>query len=102
MTAYDIALDQAEAAAKANGDAADAAEALFVALAKMIEDLKVEGNIDPAVVARIEALASGLNARAAQLAAAVVAGTPAEAPPVEETPPVEEPPVEAPKEEPAA
>lgn len=73
------ALDQAEAAAAANSAADDAAEALLVKIAALIADLK-NNQTDPATVARINALSTALNARAAQLSAAVVAGTPA-APP---------------------
>jgi hypothetical protein len=69
-------LTNAEAAAKANSDAEDAAMALLTTLAKAIADLKATGT-DPATVARIQALADGLNAKAAALAAAVVADTPA-------------------------
>ncbi len=88
MSAIDDVLAQAEAAARANSEADDAAEALLVAISKMIADLKATGT-DPATIARIQALADALNARAAQLAAAVVANTPAVEPP-----PVVEPPVE--------
>lgn len=69
-------LTQAEAAAKANSDADDAAEKLLLQLAQMITDLKAN-NTDPATLARITALSTALTARAGQLSAAVVAGTPA-------------------------
>ncbi len=88
MAAIDDVLAQAEAAARANSEADDAAEALLIAISKMIADLKAAGT-DPATIARIQALADALNARAAQLAAAVVANTPAVEPPpapVEPTP----------------
>lgn len=70
------ALDQAEAAAKANSDADDSAEQLLITLSKMVADLK-NSTTDSAVVARITALASAISGRASQLSAAVVAGTPA-------------------------
>lgn len=76
MSQLTDALDQAEAAAAANSAADDAAEALLISLAKMIADLKASGT-DPATVARITALSNALTSRAAQLGAAVVAGTPA-------------------------
>jgi hypothetical protein len=76
MAAIDDALTQAEAAAKANSDADDSAEKLLVTISKMIADLKASGT-DPATLARITALATALNSRAARLGAAVVANTPA-------------------------
>jgi len=76
MSAIDDVLAQAEAAAQENSDAEDAAMSLLVALAKAIADLKAAGT-DPATLARIQALSDTLKAKAAQLAAAVVAGTPA-------------------------
>lgn len=76
MSQLSDALDQAEAAAKANSDADDAAEKLLISLAQMITDLKAAGT-DPATVARITALSQALTTRASALSAAVVAGTPA-------------------------
>src|SRR5512141_2252774 len=76
MSALTDALDQAEAAAKANSDADDAAEALLTTIAAMVNDLK-NSQTDPATVDRITALAGALNDRAARLSAAVVANTPA-------------------------
>lgn len=76
MSALEDQLAQAEAAAKANSDADDAAEALLVAISKMIADLKAAGT-DPATLARITALSTALSSRAAKLSAAVVANTPA-------------------------
>lgn len=76
MTAMDDALTQAEAAAKQNSDADDAAEQLLVSIAKMVADLKAAGT-DPATLARITALSTALTDRAARLSAAVVANTPA-------------------------
>jgi hypothetical protein len=76
MAAIDDVLAQAESAAKDNADAEDAAMSLLTALAKAIADLKAAGT-DPATVARIQALSDGLKAKAAALAAAVVANTPA-------------------------
>lgn len=77
MTALTDAMDQAEAAATANTSADDAAEALLVSIAKMLKDSLAAGGADPALTARLTALSNTLNARAAQLAAAVVANTPA-------------------------
>jgi hexokinase len=76
LVAYEAELAAAEAAAKANSDAEDSAEGLFKQLADIIALLK-QGTSDPATAARIQALADSINARAAQLAAAVVANTPA-------------------------
>lgn len=76
MAAIDDVLAQAEAAAKQNSDADDAAEQLLISLAKMIADLKTQGT-DSATLARITALSTALTNRAAQLSAAVVANTPA-------------------------
>jgi hypothetical protein len=75
MSDLSDALDKAEAAAKANSDADDSAEALLVTLAQLIAGLK-SGTTDPAQLARIAALSDALTARAGQLSAAVVAGTP--------------------------
>ncbi len=75
MAQVDDVLTQAEAAAKANSDAEDAAIGLLQALAKAIADLKAAGT-DPATVARIQALSDALTAKATALAAAVVANTP--------------------------
>ena len=77
MSAIDDALTAAEAAAKANSDADDAAEKLLLAIAAEIANLKAAGT-DPATVARITALSTALTSRASQLSAAVVAGTAAE------------------------
>ncbi len=89
MSAESDALDQAEAAAKANSAADDSAEALLVTISQMIRDLQ-QNQTDPATAARINALATALNGRSSQLAAAVVANTPTTTtttpPPV--TPPV--------------
>lgn len=76
MSAIDDQLTQAEAAAKANSDADDAAEALLVTISKMVADLKAAGT-DPATLARITALSTSLTDRASRLSAAVVANTPA-------------------------
>lgn len=76
MTAESDALDQAEAAAKANSDADDAAEQLLTTIAAMVADLKNHQS-DPATAARITALSDAINQRAAKLSAAVVANTPA-------------------------
>jgi hypothetical protein len=80
MSALDDALTQAETAAKANSDAEDAVETLLTTLSTQIANLKTTGT-DPATIARIQALATALTAKASTLAAAVVANTPAAAPP---------------------
>lgn len=67
-------IDELETAVKANTDAEDSAEALLIGLSKQIADLKVAG-MDPATAARIQTAADTLKARAAQLAAAIVANT---------------------------
>lgn len=69
-------LDAAEAAAKADADAETAAMNVIKTLADQIAALKT-GVTDPAILARIQALTDATNQRAAALAAAVVAGTPA-------------------------
>lgn len=76
MGQLEDALTQAEAQAKANSDAEDAVEALLTALSAQIAALKTN-TTDPATIARVQALSDALQARAAQLAAAVVANTPA-------------------------
>lgn len=76
MSAIDDALTQAEAAAKANSDADDAAEQLLITISKMVADLKAAGT-DPATLARITSLSTALSARASKLSAAVVTNTPA-------------------------
>jgi DNA-binding GntR family transcriptional regulator len=76
MSALDDAFTQAEAAAKANSDAEDSVETLLTTLSAQIAALKTSGT-DPATVTRINALTTALNAKAAGLAAAVVANTPA-------------------------
>jgi len=71
-------LTKAEAAAAANSSAEDAVEALLLTLSQEILDLKNAAvGTDPTIVARIQTLSDTLNAKAAQLAAAVVANTPA-------------------------
>lgn len=76
MTIESDALDKAEAAAKANSDADDAAEKLLISISAMVADLK-NHQTDPATATRIQALADALGQRSAQLSAAVVANTPA-------------------------
>ena len=75
MSELTDALDKIEASAAANSAADDAAEQLLKQLSEQIAALKTQ-TTDPATVARITALADNLNARAAQLGAAVVANTP--------------------------
>lgn len=76
MTMETDALDQAEAAAAANSAADDSAEQLLITLSAMVADLKNHTS-DPQVAARIQALATAINDRAAKLGAAVAASTPA-------------------------
>jgi hypothetical protein len=76
MAAIDDALAAAEAAAKSNEDAEDAVIALLTTLSDQIKTLAA-GSTDPAVTARIQALADGLKAKSDALAAAIVANTPA-------------------------
>jgi hypothetical protein len=76
MSAITDALDKAEASAKANSDAEDAVMGLLTTLSAQIAALKTT-QTDPATVARVQALADALSAKAAALSAAVVANTPA-------------------------
>lgn len=76
MSAITDAVDKMEAAAAANSNADDAAEAMLITLSQQIADLKL-GTSDPATIARIEALADAVNARASHLAAAITAVPPA-------------------------
>ena len=76
LMAYEAELTAAEAAAKANSDAEDSAEGLLTSLNALIATLKT-AQTDPATAKRITDLAAAITARTAQLAAAVVAGTPA-------------------------
>lgn len=78
MTIESDALDKAEAAAKSNSDADDAAETLLLSISSMVADLK-NHQTDPATATRIQALSDAINARASKLSAAVVANTPAAA-----------------------
>jgi hypothetical protein len=77
MSQLTDALDFAEAAATEDASADESAKGLLIALSEMVAKLK-DGSTDPATVARITALASGIKERAGSLAAAVVANTPAE------------------------
>jgi len=76
MSAQTDALDQAEAAAKANSDADDSAEALLLKLVDLYNQA-VANSSDPAVTDRINALGAAITNRSGRLSAAVVAGTPA-------------------------
>lgn len=76
MSAQTDALDQAEAAAKANSDADDSAEALLLKLVDLYNQA-VANSSDPAVTDRINALGAAIAGRSSRLSAAVVAGTPA-------------------------
>lgn len=74
MGQLDDALAKIEQSARDNQNADDAAEQLILNLGKMVADLK--GNqTDPDTLKRIDALSNQLTQRAAQLSAAVVAGT---------------------------
>jgi|SRR5882724_4496630 len=79
MSAQTDALDQAEAAAKANSDADDSAEALLLKLVDMYNQAAANSS-DPAVTDRINALSTAITNRSSRLSAAVVAGTPAQNP----------------------
>jgi len=81
MALIDDVLTQAEAAAKANTDAEDAAITLLQTLSQMVANLQA-GGTDPATIARIQALSAALNAKASALGAAIVTDTPAAPPPV--------------------
>jgi hypothetical protein len=70
------ALDQAETAAKNNADAEDSVIGILNTVVSQLNAIKTAGG-DPAVVARVSALATALQARTSVLAAAAVAGTPA-------------------------
>lgn len=76
MSALTDAMDRAEAAATANSQADDAAEKLLVTISQMLKDAAA-GGTDPAMVARVTALADSINNRSAQLGTAVAANTPA-------------------------
>lgn len=78
MSIESDALDKAEAAAKANSDADDAAENLLLSISGMVADLK-NHQTDPATAQRIVALSDAINQRASKLSAAVIANTPASA-----------------------
>lgn len=73
MASIQQALDAAEAAAKQNTDAEDAALGLLNNLSSQIAELRAGS--DPATAARIQALADALRAKAEALSAAVVANT---------------------------
>lgn len=75
MAAIDDVLTAAETAAKSNEDAEDAVMTLLDTLSQQIKALATGSN-DPAVTARIQALADGLKAKSDALAAAIVANTP--------------------------
>lgn len=75
MSAQTDALDQAEAAATANSNAADSAEALMLELVRLYNEAAANSS-DPAVTSRIAALSTALTNRAGRLSDAVVANTP--------------------------
>lgn len=91
MTQLSDALDEMERNAEADRDADAAAKALIVKLGELIVK-GAAGAPTPENFAKLKAIGQGMVDRAADLSAAVVAGTPAEEPPAE--PPVEEPPVD--------
>jgi hypothetical protein len=82
MSALTDALDFAEQTASEDTAADESAKALLITLSDMVKALG-NGVNDPALVARITALGDGIKSRAASLAAAVVANTPAATPPIE-------------------
>lgn len=79
MTQLTDALDEMERNAEADRNADAAAKALILRLGKMITD-GASGAPSPEAFARLKAIGQGMVDRAADLSAAVVAGTPAEAP----------------------
>lgn len=85
MTQLTDALDEIEKNAEADRSADSAAKALIVKLGKMITD-GASGAPTPEAFLRLKAIGQGMVDRAADLSAAVVAGTPAETPPAD--PPV--------------
>lgn len=79
MTQLSDALDEIESNAEADRNADAAAKALILKLGKMITD-GASGAPTPEAFARLKAIGQGMVDRAADLSAAVVAGTPAESP----------------------
>lgn len=80
MTQLSDALDEIEKNAEADRDADAAAKNLIVKLGKMITDATA-GAPTAENFAKLKAIGQGMVDRAADLSAAVVAGTPAEEPP---------------------
>lgn len=79
MTELSDAVDSIEAGAEADGNADNAAMAMLVKLSELVKATAANGT-DPAMVARINAVAAAMKSRAQALADAVVANTPAEPP----------------------
>lgn len=79
MTQLSDALDQIEQNAEADRNADAAAKALILKLGQMIKD-GASGAPTAENFAKLKAIGQGMVDRAADLSAAVVAGTPAEAP----------------------
>lgn len=77
MTQLTDALDEIEKNAEADRDADAAAKNLIVKLGKMIVDATA-GGVNSESIARLKAIGQGMVDRAADLSAAVVAGTPAD------------------------
>lgn len=77
MTELSDAVDSIEAGAEADGNADNAAMAMLVKLSDLVKATAANGT-DPAMVARINAVAAAMKARAQALADAVVANTPAD------------------------
>ncbi len=77
MSELTDALDMIEQNAEADRSADSAAKALIIKLGKMIVDATA-GGANPESIARLKAIGQGMVDRAADLSAAVVAGTPAE------------------------
>lgn len=77
MTELSDAVDSIEAGAEADGNADNAAMAMLVKLSDLVKATAANGT-DPAMVARVNAVAAAMKSRAQALADAVVANTPAD------------------------
>ncbi len=69
MSELSVAVDEIEAAAQADADSNAAAIAQMKALAKLVEEATANGT-DPAMIARVKAVAAQMTSRAADLVAA--------------------------------
>lgn len=79
MTELSDAVDGIESAAEADTNADSAAMAMLVKLSELVKSTAANGT-DPAMVARVNAVAAAMKDRAKALSDAVVANTPAEEP----------------------